>query len=52
MASAKVFKSGNRQAVRLPKQFRVQSKDWTLSDALTNWCAGKTLGHAGSLGNS
>lgn len=27
MGSAKVFKSGNRQAVRLPKQFRVKSKE-------------------------
>jgi antitoxin VapB len=27
MASAKVFKSGNSQAVRLPKQFRVKSKE-------------------------
>jgi antitoxin VapB len=27
MAAAKVFKSGNSQAVRLPKQFRVKSKE-------------------------
>lgn len=27
MASARVFKSGNSQAVRLPKQFRVKSKE-------------------------
>ncbi len=27
MATAKVFKSGNSQAVRLPKQFRVKSKE-------------------------
>jgi antitoxin VapB len=27
MAVAKVFKSGNSQAVRLPKQFRVKSKE-------------------------
>ena len=27
MAIAKVFKSGNSQAVRLPKQFRVKSKE-------------------------
>jgi len=27
MASAKVFKSGNSQAVRLPKQFRVKSNE-------------------------
>jgi antitoxin VapB len=26
MATARVFKSGNSQAVRLPKQFRVKSK--------------------------
>ncbi|MBK6729388.1 MAG: AbrB/MazE/SpoVT family DNA-binding domain-containing protein [Xanthomonadales bacterium] len=26
MATAKVFKSGNSQAVRLPKEFRVKSK--------------------------
>jgi antitoxin VapB len=27
MATAKVFRSGNSQAVRLPKQFRVASKE-------------------------
>lgn len=27
MATAKVFKSGNSQAVRLPKQFRFRSKE-------------------------
>lgn len=27
MATAKVFKSGNSQAVRLPKEFRVNSKE-------------------------
>jgi antitoxin VapB len=27
MASAKVFKSGNSQAVRLPKEFRFQSEE-------------------------
>lgn len=27
MTRAKVFKSGNSQAVRLPKQFRVKSKE-------------------------
>lgn len=27
MATAKVFKSGNSQAVRLPKKFRVKSKE-------------------------
>ena len=27
MSSAKVFKSGNSQAVRLPKQFRVKRKE-------------------------
>ena len=27
MPSAKVFKSGNSQAVRLPKQFRVKAKE-------------------------
>lgn len=27
MATAKVFKSGNSQAVRLPKAFRVQGKE-------------------------
>jgi antitoxin VapB len=27
MANARVFKSGNSQAVRLPKQFRVKSKE-------------------------
>ena len=27
MAVARVFKSGNSQAVRLPKQFRVKSKE-------------------------
>ncbi len=27
MSTAKVFRSGNSQAVRLPKQFRVKSKE-------------------------
>ena len=27
MATARVFKSGNSQAVRLPKEFRLQSKE-------------------------
>ena len=27
MVTARVFRSGNRQAVRLPKEFRLQSKD-------------------------
>jgi antitoxin VapB len=27
VATARVFKSGNSQAVRLPKQFRVKSKE-------------------------
>jgi antitoxin VapB len=27
MATARVFRSGNSQAVRLPKQFRLQSKE-------------------------
>ena len=27
MATARVFKSGNSQAVRLPKQFRLKSKE-------------------------
>ncbi len=27
MSSARVFRSGNSQAVRLPKQFRLQSKE-------------------------
>jgi antitoxin VapB len=27
MATAKVFKSGNSQAVRLPKEFRVKAKE-------------------------
>jgi antitoxin VapB len=27
MATAKVFRSGNSQAVRLPKEFRVRSKE-------------------------
>ena len=27
MATAKVFRSGNSQAVRLPKQFRLKSKE-------------------------
>ena len=31
MATAKVFKSGNSQAVRLPKQFRVKSKELEIS---------------------
>ncbi len=36
MATARVFKSGNSQAVRLPKKFRVKSKEleifWSGSD--------------------
>jgi antitoxin VapB len=31
MATAEVFKSGNSQAVRLPKQFRVKSKEMEIS---------------------
>src|SRR5258708_36810232 len=31
MATAKVFKSGNRQAVRLPKAFRVKSNELEIS---------------------
>jgi len=31
MATAKVFKSGNSQAVRLPKQFRVKGKEVEIS---------------------
>src|SRR6266478_326401 len=31
MATAKVFKSGNSQAVRLPKEFRVNSKELEIS---------------------
>jgi antitoxin VapB len=31
MAIARVFKSGNSQAVRLPKQFRVKSKELEIS---------------------
>ena len=31
MATAKVFKSGNSQAVRLPKQFRLRSKEVEIS---------------------
>jgi antitoxin VapB len=31
MATAKVFKSGNSQAVRLPKKFRVKSKELEIS---------------------
>ncbi len=31
MATAKVFKSGNSQAVRLPKQFRVKTKELEIS---------------------
>ena len=31
MATAKVFKSGNSQAVRLPKTFRVKSKELEIS---------------------
>ena len=31
MATAKVFKSGNSQAVRLPKQFRLKSKEVEIS---------------------
>ena len=31
MATAKVFKSGNSQAVRLPKKFRVKTKELEIS---------------------
>ncbi len=31
MATARVFRSGNSQAVRLPKQFRVKSKELEIS---------------------
>ena len=31
MATARVFKSGNSQAVRLPKEFRVNSKELEIS---------------------
>lgn len=31
MATARVFKCGNSQAVRLPKQFRVKSKELEIS---------------------
>jgi antitoxin VapB len=31
MATARVFKSGNSQAVRLPKEFRVTSKELEIS---------------------
>jgi antitoxin VapB len=31
MATARVFKSGNSQAVRLPKRFRVKSKELEIS---------------------
>ena len=31
MATARVFKSGNSQAVRLPKEFRVSSKELEIS---------------------
>ena len=31
MATARVFKSGNSQAVRLPKEFRVKSKELEIS---------------------
>ncbi len=31
MATAKVFKSGNRQAVQLPKQFRLKGKEVDIS---------------------
>jgi antitoxin VapB len=31
MATARVFKSGNSQAVRLPKEFRVASKELEIS---------------------
>jgi antitoxin VapB len=31
MATAKIFKSGNSQAIRLPKTFRVKSKELEIS---------------------
>jgi antitoxin VapB len=31
MATAKVFRTGNSQAVRLPKQFRVKTKELEIS---------------------
>ena len=45
MTTAKVFKSGNSQAVRLPKEFRFASdevvlreKPRTLMEAIKAWC--------------
>jgi hypothetical protein len=41
MATAKVFRSGNSQAVRLPKQYRFNAKEWRSSGAATKSCCGK-----------
>jgi len=39
MATAKVFKSGNSQAVRLPKQFRLKARKWrSLGGAMKSFC--------------
>ena len=49
MATAKVFRSGNSQAVRLPKQFRVASKEVEIfrrGDEIVLREKGKGLGRA------
>ncbi len=40
MATAKVFKSGNSQAVRLPKAFRVKSKEVRVRGGAMRPCCG------------
>ena len=41
MATARVFRSGNSQAVRLPKQFQMNSKEVEISAAVTKSCCAK-----------
>ena len=44
MATAKVFKSGNSQAVRLPKEFRFEGKEVNITrqgDKVILWSIGK-----------
>src|SRR5271168_908408 len=44
MATARVFKSGNSQAVRLPKKFRVKSAEVRYSGAGTKSCCARRAG--------
>jgi virulence-associated protein VagC len=40
MATARVFRHGNSQAVQLPKEFRLKGKEWKFSAAAMRlYCA-------------